>query len=71
MALSKIADIRKLSDSEVSDEIMAVKRELLELRLQKATRQLEKPHLIRHAKHRLALLMLVESERERAAATEV
>ncbi|NJK72311.1 MAG: 50S ribosomal protein L29 [Synechococcaceae cyanobacterium SM2_3_60] len=71
MALSKIADIRKLSDSEVSDEIMAVKRELLELRLQKATRQLEKPHLIRHAKHRLAQLMLVESERERAAATEV
>lgn len=71
MPMPKIADIRKLSDSEVSDEIMAVKRELLELRLQKATRQLEKPHMIRLAKHRLGQLMLVESERERAAATEV
>ncbi|PLZ71456.1 50S ribosomal protein L29, partial [Fischerella thermalis] len=44
-----------------------VKKELFQLRLQKATRQLEKPHLFRHARHRLAQLLTVESERKRAA----
>lgn len=68
MPLPNIADARKLSDEELAEEILAVKRELFQLRLEKATRRLEKPHLFKHAKHRLAQLMTVERERELANA---
>ncbi|MDJ0589197.1 MAG: 50S ribosomal protein L29 [Pleurocapsa sp. MO_226.B13] len=68
MALPKVEDARKLSDEELAEEILAVKRELFQLRLEQATRRLEKPHLFKHAKHRLAQLLTVEREREIAAA---
>ncbi|WP_036485228.1 50S ribosomal protein L29 [Myxosarcina sp. GI1] len=67
MALPKIAEVRSLSDEEISEEILAVKRELFQLRLEQATRRLEKPHLFKHSKHRLAQLLTVERERELAA----
>ncbi|KOP22587.1 50S ribosomal protein L29 [Hapalosiphon sp. MRB220] len=67
MPLPKISEARELSDEKLSEEIVAVKKELFNLRLQKATRQLEKPHQFRHARHRLAQLLTVESERKRAA----
>ncbi|UFP93529.1 50S ribosomal protein L29 [Gloeobacter morelensis] len=67
MPLPKIDDWRDLSDEEISEQILATKKELFELRLQKATRQLEKPHLVRHAKHKLAQLMLLEGQRTAAA----
>lgn len=63
MALPKISDVRALNDEEIAEEILAVKRQLFELRLQKATRRLEKTHEFTHAKHRLAQLLTVESER--------
>ena len=66
MSMPKIADARALSDEELSAEILALKKELFELRLQKATRQLEGPHQIKWAKHRLGQLMTVEGERARA-----
>ncbi|HEY9694536.1 MAG TPA: 50S ribosomal protein L29 [Oculatellaceae cyanobacterium] len=64
MPLPKVADARKLSDQELLDEIVAVKRQLFELRFQQATRRLEKPHQFNHARHRLAQLMTVEHERK-------
>lgn len=67
MALPKIADARSLSDEELAEEILTVKRELFQLRLEQATRRLEKPHLFKHSKHRLAQLLTVEKERELAA----
>lgn len=67
MALPKIEDARKLSEDELAEEILAVKRELFQLRLEQATRRLEKPHLFKHAKHRMAQLLTVEREREIAA----
>lgn len=69
MAFPKIEEVRDLSDSELSEQILATKRQLFELRLQKATRRLEKPHEFKHARHRLAQLMTVEGDRQRAAAT--
>ena len=68
MALPKIEDARKLDEDDLSAEILAVKRELFQLRLEQATRRLEKPHLFKHAKHRLAQLLTVEREREIATA---
>jgi len=67
MALPKISEARELSDQELGEQIVEIKKQLFQLRLQKATRQLEKPHQFRHAKHRLAQLLSVEHERKRAA----
>lgn len=69
MPLPKISEARDLSDGEIADQIIAVKKQLFQLRLQKATRQLEKPHQIKHAKHRLAQLLTVEHERKLTQAT--
>ncbi len=66
MPLPKISEARDLSDEKLSDEILAVKKQLFQLRLQKATKQLDKPHQFRHARHRLAQLLTVENERKRA-----
>jgi large subunit ribosomal protein L29 len=68
MPLPKVEDARKLNDQELADEILAAKRELFELRMQKATRRLEKPHQFRHVRHRVAQLMTVERERQIATA---
>ncbi|MEA5582998.1 50S ribosomal protein L29 [Nodularia harveyana UHCC-0300] len=67
MPLPKISEARELSDDQLAEEILKVKKQLFTLRLQKATRQLEKPHQFRHARHRLAQLLTVETERKRAA----
>jgi large subunit ribosomal protein L29 len=64
MALSKIEDARKLNDQELVDEIVALKKQLFELRLQQATGRLEKTHEFKHARHRLAQLMTVERQRQ-------
>lgn len=64
MALPKIEDVRNLSDADLATKIAEAKRELFDLRFQRATRQLEKPHLFKHTKHRLAQLLTVERERQ-------
>ncbi len=63
MALPKIEDVRSLSDQELAEKIVAVKKQLFELRFQKGTRRLEKPHQFKHERHRLAQLLTVEHER--------
>lgn len=64
MPLPKVEEARNLSDEELANQIIAVKKQLFQLRLQKATRQLQKTHEFKHAKHRLAQLLTVERERE-------
>jgi large subunit ribosomal protein L29 len=68
MALPKIADLRSLTDEQIAAEILATKRQLFELRLQQATRRLEKTHEFKHNRHKLAQLLTLETERKRAAA---
>jgi large subunit ribosomal protein L29 len=68
MALPKIADLRSLTDEQIATEILATKRQLFELRLQQATRRLEKTHEFKHNRHKLAQLLTLETERKRAAA---
>lgn len=71
MPLPKIEDARNLSNEELQEQIVAVKRELFQLRFQKGTRQLEKSHQFKHNRHRLAQLMTVERERELASTVSV
>jgi large subunit ribosomal protein L29 len=67
MSLSKIQEVRDLSDEQISEQILAIKRQIMELRMLQATGRLDKPHQFKHAKHRLGQLMMVEGERLRAA----
>lgn len=64
MVLPKIADIKDLSDEEVSEQIAEAKKQLFQLRFRKATRQTFKPHEFKHTRHRLAQLMTIERERQ-------
>jgi large subunit ribosomal protein L29 len=64
MALPKIEEIRKLNDAEISAEVDAVKKQLFQLRMEQATRRLEKTHQFKHNRHRLAQLLTVERERQ-------
>ncbi len=64
MPLPKIEEARNLGDQELADQIVAVKKQLFTLRMQKGTRQLEKPHQFKHARHQLSQLLTVERERQ-------
>lgn len=66
MSLPKIETIREMSDLEISTEIVAMKRELFDLRLKRATRQPFKPSQFGYAKHRLGQLMTIENQRKQA-----
>lgn len=64
MTFPKVEEVRNLSDEELVAEIVNIKRELFDLRMLKATGRLEKPHLFKHTRHRLAQLLTIEKERE-------
>jgi large subunit ribosomal protein L29 len=64
MPLPKIEDVRKLSDEELAAEVLNLKKQLFQLRLEQATNRLEKPHLFKHTKHHLSQILTVERERE-------
>lgn len=69
MPLPKIADTRNLSDEELNEKILAVKKQLFDLRMRQRTGQLEnKTHQFKHARHQLAQLLTVEGERQAAKA---
>ncbi len=71
MALTKVTEIRALSDEEITTEITRIKRELFDLRFRKATRQMETGfHQFPHTRRQLAQLMTIQRERQLAAATE-
>lgn len=68
MALPVIADVRKLSDGDLSEQISATRRELFDLRFQQATRRLEHPHRFKQARIKLAHLLTVQNERKGSTA---
>jgi len=71
MPFPKIGEVRELNDQELAAEIVKVKRELFDLRILKATGRMEKPHLFKHNRHRLAQLLTIEKERKLAKPVEV
>jgi large subunit ribosomal protein L29 len=64
MPLPKFKDIQDLSDEAIAEEILANKRKLFELRLQQATRRLDKPHEFRQLRRRIAQLLTLERQRQ-------
>lgn len=64
MAFTSFEELNKLTDSGISEEILAAKKQLFELRLQRATRQSFKSHSFKHLKRKVAQLLTIESSRK-------
>ena len=61
----KASKLREMSIDELSDEREALKKQLFQLRLQKATGQLDNFGKIREAKRDLARTLTIATEKER------
>jgi large subunit ribosomal protein L29 len=60
----KAADLRKLSDTELTDRVSEARDQLFRLRLKHATQQLEKTAGLRRAKRDLARALTLAAERK-------
>jgi large subunit ribosomal protein L29 len=63
MAFTNFEDFNKLSTEELSTQIVETKKQLFDLRLQRATRQSFKSHSFKHLKRKVAQLLTIESTR--------
>ena len=66
MTKTNTAEARKLSDSEITEKIESLRKELFDLRFKQATRQLTKTHRFKEARTELAQLLTVSNERTRS-----
>ena len=66
MAKPDTAEVRKLTDEDIVQQIEDLRRELFDLRFQQATRQLSNTHRFKEARIKLAQLLTVQNERIRS-----
>jgi large subunit ribosomal protein L29 len=64
----KMTDIKALTDDQLSDELVKLKKEPFNLRFQKASGQLEKTARVRHVRRDIARLRTAETQRRAAKA---
>ena len=64
----QLKDMRRLSDTELADELKNAKEELFNLRFQLATRQLKNYRGVPAARKRIARVLTVMDERKTEAA---
>lgn len=64
MALSKMADLQNLSAEEVDAKVQELKKELFDLRFQKATKETIAPHQFKHIQHQIAQLLTLKQQRQ-------
>ena len=69
MSKQAIADLRNLTDSNIAEQIDGIRRELFDLRFQKATSQLNNTHRFKEARIKLARLLTVQNERSRSTSS--
>ncbi len=66
MAEKQKSDLSKLSDKEINEKVDVIRRELFDLRFQRATRQLTETHRFKKARVQLAQLLTIQAERSRS-----
>lgn len=64
MAFTDFEELNKLTDDALSNEILETKKQLFDLRLQRATRQSFKSHSFKHLKRKVSQLLTIESNRK-------
>ena len=66
MPKSNTSELRNLADTDITKQIDDLRRELFDLRFQKATSQLNNTHRFKEARIKLAQLLTVQNERMRS-----
>jgi large subunit ribosomal protein L29 len=66
--MAKTADLKALTDDQLSTELGSLKREQFNLRFQAATNQLEKPSRVREVRRTIAKIKTLQVQRTAAAA---
>ncbi len=64
--MAKIADLKALTDDQLSSELGSLKREQFNLRFQAATNQLEKPSRVRVVRRTIAQIKTLQTQRSSA-----
>lgn len=60
-------DLRALSDDQITDELLKLKKEQFNLRFQDATGQLEKTARVRQVRRSIARIKTIQAEKKSAA----
>ena len=60
----KVSELRNLSKQELGEKVVALKKSLYEIRIQKATGRIEKPGRIREARREIARILTILKEKE-------
>ena len=66
----KPEDIRALSDDQITDELLKLKKEQFNLRFQDATGQLEKTARVRQVRRDIARIKTIQAEKKSASQKE-
>jgi len=64
----KVSEIREMSDDQLVAELNETRRQLFDLRFQAATERLDVPSELRKLRKKIARLLTVQAEREKAGA---
>ncbi len=62
MSKLKVNDLRALSAQELDQKIIAIEKELHDLRQKRITGQLDKPHLFKRSRRQIAQVLTVKRE---------
>ena len=69
MTPSAMSHLLQLDDSALEEQVAAARKTLFELRCKRATRQLDKPHLFRETRVKLARLLTIQRQRRQGASS--
>jgi large subunit ribosomal protein L29 len=61
MSFLKLKELKNVKNENLNENILSLTKELVELRLKKATRQKFKPHMFTHKKRQLSQLLTLEN----------
>ncbi|MBD3673614.1 MAG: 50S ribosomal protein L29 [Planctomycetaceae bacterium] len=64
----KVSEIREMSDDQLVAELNETRRQLFDLRFQAATERLDVPSELKKLRKKIARILTVQSERQKAGA---
>ena len=68
--MMKASEIRKMSEAELNEKLVSLKKDLFFLRMQHATNQLDNPLKIRETKHDIARVKTMLRQKELSGASD-
>nr|QCI07265.1 ribosomal protein L29 [Hypnea pannosa] len=63
MGFNKISNFQNLNIEEIDENILKLKKEILDLQIKKSTKQSIKNHYFKHKKHEIAQLLTLKTQK--------